>query len=133
MQAQHRRLRVARGEQRPYVEAASNCGVDQRLFPGPRRAEHVRDDFLLARGGIARVSDADPQAPEIVAAEAPGNVVAAVMAAGAAAELESYGARRQIELVVHDQYLLWLDLVEACQRRHRAARLIHVSRRQQQP
>src|SRR3990172_2723189 len=111
MQPQHRRLRVARGEQRPCVETARDCRFDQRLLLRPRRMQHISNNLLLARGGVARMADADPQAPEIVAAEALGNVVEAVMAAGAAAELESYRAWRQIEFIVHDQNLLWLDLV----------------------
>src|SRR5712692_1519069 len=79
------------------------------------------------------MADADPQAPKAVGAELRGDVLQAVVAGDAAAELELCRARREIELVVHDEDFLRLDLVEACERADRLAREVHIGLRQQQP
>src|ERR1035437_3537508 len=85
MQPQHRRLPVAGGEQWSHFEATCDRVLDQRVLLRPRRVQHIIDDFLFARSHVARMADADPQAPEIVAAELLGDVVEPVVAAGAAA------------------------------------------------
>ena len=73
----------------------------------PRRVQHVVD-HLVALAGMA---DADTQSPE-VRAELRGDVLQPVVPGDAAALLEPRRARRQVELVVHDQDLVGLDLVE---------------------
>src|SRR2546422_6661092 len=79
------------------------------------------------------MADADAQTPEPVRAELLRDVLQAVVAGDTAAQLELCDARREIELVVHDQDFLRLDLVEARERSYRLARDVHVSLRQQEP
>ena len=61
------------------------------------------------------------------------DVLQAVVAGVAAAELELHLARQQVEFVVHDEDLVRLDLEEARQRRDRLARQVHERHRLQQP
>jgi hypothetical protein len=51
------------------------------------------------------VADADPQAPEILGAQVGGDVLEAVVATEAAAELEAQLAGRNVELVMDDEDL----------------------------
>ena len=62
------------------------------------------------------MADAQPQPPEIGAAELRLDILQAVVAGMAAAALELDLARQQVELVVDDEHLVGRDLEEACQR-----------------
>ena len=97
--------------------AAVDRGVDRRALVGARRLQHVVDDVLLRNRRVARMADADAQAPEIRRAELRRDVAQAVVAGDAAAELHLRLAGREIELVVDDE-----DLRRARSRRNAPAR-----------
>jgi hypothetical protein len=61
------------------------------------------------------------------------DVLQAVVPAVAAALLEPDAARRQVEVVMHDQCLVGGDLVETGQRGDRLPGQVHVGHRLQQP
>ena len=67
------------------------------------------------------MADAEAQAPVVVRADALRDVLQAVVAGDAAALLDARDAGREVELVVHHQDLLRLDLEEAGEHLHRAA------------
>src|SRR3954466_299705 len=78
------------------------------------------------------MSDPDAQPPEIPGAENCGDVFQAV-ARKTAAELEPDGARRQVELIVRDEDVPRLDAVEAGERTHCAAGVVHERLRLEEP
>ena len=85
---------------------------DQRAVVLARRVEHEVGHVFL----VARMADADAQAPEIRRAELRDDVPQAVVARMAAAVLDFHRPRRQVELVVRDQDFVGRDLVELRQR-----------------
>ena len=125
----HRRfLELVRVQQRPHGEAAIDCLVDGVLLLAARRLQDEVDDLRA----IARMADAQAQPPEILA-EVRDDVLQSVVAGRAAAALQLDTARRQVELVVHDQDLVRQDLVEPRQRANCAAARVHEGRRFEQP
>src|SRR5882672_7544019 len=148
MQLEHRRLHLAVEQQPRNVHAARERLFDQLAVRGGGRIPEPRRrlcpqfallfDQLAVRGGgriedivgdevpVARMTDADAQAPEPRAAELGGDVLQAVVAGHAAAELELRRPRRKVELVVHHQHLLREHLVEARERSDGFARKVHV-------
>ncbi|OQV66812.1 hypothetical protein AK51_01500 [Serratia nematodiphila DZ0503SBS1] len=79
------------------------------------------------------MADADAQAVEVrVVAELVLDVLQAVVATVAAAELDFGHAGRQIQLVVRHQDLAGFDAVEVGHRQHRFAAQVHEGGRHQQ-
>src|SRR6266850_2079674 len=128
VQLEHRRFHVAVEQQARGFHAAIERRFDQLSLGRGRRRQHVVGDEVL----VPRVADADAQAPEPVRAELGGDVLETVVAGDPAAELQFRRPRWKIELVVHDQDFLRLDLVVARERADRLARDVHVSLRQKQ-
>src|SRR5947209_3739857 len=127
----HRPLCVTGLEPRPYGQRATDCTVDQRLLLAARRLQHVVDHLPLGPLLIARVADAQPQAPEAAAAHAFADVTQAVMTRGSPAELELDDAGLQVELVVRDEDLVDADAVELRDGRHADAAQVHERLRQE--
>ena len=111
MQLQHRCLVIVLREERPHVEAARDRVIDQRLLLRARGMQYIVDDFLF-RSRITRMPYADPQPPEVPAAQAFRNVLQAIVPAGPAAEFQARHSRREIEFVIHHQNLKRLYLVK---------------------
>ena len=101
MQLLHRPLHVASEAQRQDLDAAADGLVDCRTIVGRGLLQHVVGD----RVPVARVADAQAQAPVVVRAEALRDVAQAVVPGNAAALLHLGDARREVELVVHHQDL----------------------------
>jgi hypothetical protein len=114
---------------RPGQQGAIERGVDFLAFFAPRRLEHIVTTSLRSPG----MADADAQPPVILGAQVGGDVLEAVVAAKAAAELEAHLARRDVEFVMHHQHFSRLDAVEVRQRPHRLAGTVHEGLRHQQP
>src|SRR6185295_3616702 len=88
---------------------------------------------IAALGARRRLADAEPQPPVVMRREALRDVPQAVVAGDAAALLEARDARLEVELVVHHQHFLGLDLEEAGEHLHRLAAEVHERLRQQEP
>lgn len=139
MQAHHGLLGVAGNQVRQRIQASIDGAIDLLLLFPARRLEHEIGHIVLARRRgarrqqVARVPDAQAQAPELLRGQVRGDVLQAVMAARAAPELELDRARRQVQLVVRDQDLVGHHLVEARQRHGRQAGAVHEGLWLQQP
>ena len=79
------------------------------------------------------IADAEAQPPVLVRGEPLRDVLQAVVAGDAAALLQPHGARRKIELVVHHEHFLGLDLEEAGEHLHRLPGQVHERLRQKEP
>ena len=95
--------------------------------------QHVVGDFLPGELRVARMSDAQPQAPESGVAELRDDVLESVVSRGAATELEFHAARLEVELIMRDEHLGERNAVIAGERGDWLAALVHVALRQRQP
>src|SRR5690606_19801385 len=104
------------------------------LFGGARALEHVIDDRALAAriGAVARMADAEAQAPEF-RSQVLDDAADTVVPGAAAVELQLRAARRQIELVVSHEHVLGRNLVEVDGCADGLAAQVHVRHRLQQP
>src|SRR5258708_982867 len=113
MQLEHRPFDIPRRKMRPDRQPPSNCLVDQRFVFGAWGMQHVVDDLLFRELDLARMSDAEPQSPEPAVAQLRDDILEAVVARAAAAELELDAAGLQIELVVRHENFRQRDTIEA--------------------
>src|SRR5947208_1356178 len=88
MQQQHGLLHITTRDLGPRGERTIECERNRIPLVGARRLQHVIDDVLQREQRIARMADADPQAPEISRAELRLNVAKTVVACNAAAQLQ---------------------------------------------
>ena len=129
VQQRHRLGHVAAGHQLEGFERFADAVLDRLALRQRRLAQHVAGDLVA----MARMADAQPQAPEVAAAQLGLHVLEPVVAGVAATLLELELAGGDLELVVDGEDLLRRDLEEARQRRHRLAGEVHVGHRLQQP
>jgi hypothetical protein len=106
----------------------ARCALDQLALVGRGFLSTQLATSALCPGG--RCPGA---APVVGRAQLGVDVAQAVVAGVAAAELELDLAGHEVQLVVHHQDFLGLDLEEARQRGHRLARQVHEGLRLQQP
>src|SRR5688500_18788373 len=111
--------------------------LDQKLGLGDGRIDQ-RPDLVAALGeaaedvagddlgvGPLRPADADPQAPEVAAAEAAVEALEAVVAGDAAAQLAADLAERQVDLVVEGDHAVERDTERAARGAGGLAGLVH--------
>ncbi len=120
---------LAGDEARQFAQGVSNGLFDQHPFGLRRPAQ----DVVQHVAAVAGMADAEPQAREIVAAQMGDKVAQAVVSAVTAGPLQPHRARRQIQIVMHDQDLRQRNPVEPRQRRDRVAAAVHEGHRLQQP
>src|SRR5689334_1522728 len=105
--------------------------VAQRFDPDPvafgEIAEHMHWDKFFD----IRLVDADPHAL-VVISDVSGYRTQAVVASNSAAEFHPDFRGREIDLVVKNHNVAWLDLVEIRGFRHRTTRYIHICAKQKQ-
>jgi hypothetical protein len=82
---------------------------------------------------MARMANAYAQTMKLAVIQMRHDVAQSVLAAVAAIELHAYGTGGQIQIIVRDQALLWLDLVVAQRRNDSDATFIHEGGRLEQP
>src|SRR5690606_10907764 len=103
-----------------------------RLFLGRRARQHVVDDVAARAGRVARMADAEAQAPES-GPDVLDDVRRAVVPGRAAAVFELHAAGGKVELVVGDEHALGRDLVVPDRGTDRLAAQVHVGLRLEQP
>jgi hypothetical protein len=97
------------------------------ILGGPR--ENVIHDL----SPISRVIDTDPQAPEFPGAEHIDDISQSIVPGIPPSLFQTQGPDRQVELIVHDQYLLWCYIEIADYRDQRLPTSIHEGRRFEKP
>ena len=88
----------------------------------------VGKDVVGGRATVAatRAADADAQAEEVLTAESLGDRAQAVVAGEPSAGARLQASRLEVDLVVHDEDRVRVDLEELRSRADRAPRLVHV-------
>ena len=124
----HDLLRTLGQQARKLRDGKLDRFAHQALVHGARTLEHVVDDLVA----VARMADADPDAPEILA-QMRDHVFQPVVPAGAARLLEARNAGRQVELIVHDEHLVRWHVQVLAEGAHGLAAAVHVAHRLQEP
>ena len=129
MQLVHGLFELALHRQRQHVQRSGDAIEDRVLILRRRPTQHPRRDLIT----MARMANAYAQTMKLAVIQMRHDVAQSVLAAVAAIELHAYGTGGQIQIIVRDQALLWLDLVVAQRRNDSDATFIHEGGRLEQP